>query len=347
VSPDGRLAAVAGARGPRGGEKSVLLFDLRSREVVRRWAGPPNGTYSLAFSVDGTQLVAGFGGAYGIRVWSVADGREIFKDGNYADAVYGLSFARDGRLATTSLDGFLRLYDTTGGLLRKVTAGPGHPLRCAFSPDGVKLAVGFTDAAKVEVRDGHTLALISSPVAYEIDGASTLALLLNPGNNIPFSQTRALVTVAWSRDGTQLLAAGDARDRSHQSSVLVWPTADLGPRGIGPRGFIDVGLGNTIGRIIPLADKSIVATSLSGDIVLSGPDGVRRASVTPPIADFSTSGGVSALMYSEPLMVSGDGKRVAWSQWLSDGRWDIADAGGFGLTSADQKPEGLTEPLKG
>jgi hypothetical protein len=347
VSPDGRLAAVAGGLGPRGGEKSVLLFDLQSREVVRRWAGPPNGTYSLAFSVDGTQLVAGFGGAYGIRVWSVADGREIFKDGNYADVVYGVSFARDGRLATTSFDGFLRLYDTTGGLLRKVTAGPGHPFRCAFSPDGAKLAVGFEYAAAVEVRDGHTLALTSSPVAYEIDGASTLALLLNPANNIPFSQTRGLATVAWSRDGTQLLAAGDARDRSHQSSVLVWPTADLGSRQIGPRGFIDVGLGDTIGRIIPLTDKSIVATSLSGDIVLSGPDGARRASVTPAVADFRVSGVISALEYSEPLMVSGDGKRVAWSQWLSDGRWDIADAGGFGLTSADQKPKGLTEPLTG
>ena len=347
VSPDGRLAAVAGGLGPRGGEKSVLLFDLQSREVVRRWAGPPNGTYSLAFSVDGTQLVAGFGGAYGIRVWSVADGREIFKDGNYADVVYGVSFARDGRLATTSFDGFLRLYDTTGGLLRKVTAGPGHPFRCAFSPDGAKLAVGFEYAAAVEVRDGHTLALTSSPVAYEIDGASTLALLLNPANNIPSSQTRGLATVAWSRDGTQLLAAGDARDRSHQSSVLVWPTADLGSRQIGPRGFIDVGLGDTIGRIIPLTDKSIVATSLSGDIVLSGPDGARRASVTPAVADFRVSGVISALEYSEPLMVSGDGKRVAWSQWLSDGRWDIADAGGFGLTSADQKPKGLTEPLTG
>src|SRR5271154_979350 len=44
VSPDGRLAAVAGRLGPRSGEKSVLLFNLQSREVVRRWAGPPNGT---------------------------------------------------------------------------------------------------------------------------------------------------------------------------------------------------------------------------------------------------------------------------------------------------------------
>jgi WD40 repeat protein len=327
VSPDGRLAAVAGALGPRGSEKSVLLFDLRSREVVRRWEGSPNGTYSLAFSADGTQLVAGFGGAYGIRVWSVADGREIFKDGNYADVVYGVSFARDGRLATTSFDGFLRLYDTTGGLLRKVTVGPKHPMRCAFSPDGVKLAFGFADAAAVVVLDGHTLAPIASRYALEVQGPNTLEQLLRPNNNVPFSQTTALPTVAWSRDGSRLFAGGDAESGTG-SAVLVWSDA-----GRGPRQSIDSGSDNNgISGIVPLADGAIMTISLSGDIVLTGPEGTRRSTVSTMRAD---------LRSDHALQVSDDGRRVAWMQRLANGRWDIADAGGFNLATAAQPPKGL------
>jgi WD40 repeat protein len=326
VSPDGRLAAVAGALGPRGGEKSVLLFDLRSREVVRRWAGPPNGTYSLAFSVDGTQLVAGFGGAYGIRVWSVADGRQIFKDGNYADRVYGVSFARDGRLATTSFDGFLRLYDTTGGLLRKVTVGPGRPLRCAFSPDGGELAVGFSDPAAVVVMDGHTLALIAKRMALEVPDANTLALLLNPGNTVPGSRTTLLRNVAWSRDGTRLFAAGDFWTETG-TAVLVWSAA-----GRGPRQMIDAGFAEDATGIVPLADGAIVTISQSGDIVLTGPEGTRRSPVSTMRADLPKRG---------TLQVSGDGKRVAWMQQLANGRWDIADAGGFNFATAAQPPKGL------
>jgi WD40 repeat protein len=138
VSPDGRLAAIGGWLG-RGvaGDASVLLFDLRSHEIVRRWSGLPDATESLAFSADGVRLAAGLGSANGIRVWSVADGKVVFADGGYADSVYGLSFAPDGRLAVTSYDGFLRLYDATGRLLRRVPAEAGKlPSRAAFSPDG-------------------------------------------------------------------------------------------------------------------------------------------------------------------------------------------------------------------
>lgn len=354
VSPDGRLAAVAGALGRPGAEKLVLLFDLRTREVVRTWAGSPNGTYSLAFSADGTKLAAGFGGAHGIAVWSVADGREVLRDRNYADAVYGLSFAKDDRLATSSLDHFIRLYDATGRLLRKVNvATGGQPIRAAFSPDGRKLAVGFV-SGRVHVFDGHTLDLIDQVGPFGMPGDRAgimrmLTLLLNPANTIPFSHTTELGEVAWSSDGRRLFAGGDAWIRANANALpsmaaLIWLTDSLGlrpitlssPRQIGPRGFINTGFEDTIGRIIPLANNSIVATSLSGDIALIGPDGRRRAAVRPVAADFRAQN-VGTL----DLAVSGDGKRVAWSQRRSNGRWEIADTSGFGLTTAAKEPAGL------
>ena len=61
---------------------------------------------------------------------------------------YGVTFSADGRLATTSYDGKVRLYDRDFKLVvppKQLTAGR-RPFRIAFSPDGSSLAVGYDDA---------------------------------------------------------------------------------------------------------------------------------------------------------------------------------------------------------
>jgi WD40 repeat protein len=324
VSPDGRLAAVGGALGPRGDYKSVLLFDLHSHEIVRRWSGLPDVTVSLAFSADGARLAAGLASA-GILVWSVADGKDAFADGLYLGPVRGLSFAPDGNLVAASRllmgrrDGILRLYDTTGKLLREVATEAGQqPSRSAFSPDGTKLAIVFDDdeAPAVELRDGHTLALIARP-------------------EVVRSQDLNLARVAWSRDGTRLYAAGDAWRGT--GTVLVWSAGGHGPRQI----IAQPGFSNAAGDIIPLADGAIVTTSLSGDIALTGSEGTRRATVTPIRAELRTAIDLSDA--TRQLLVAPDGKRVAWTQGGANGRWDVADATGFDLAAAAQPPAGLAD----
>ena len=42
-------------------------------------------------------------------------------DQTYGGHSYGASFSRAGRLVTTSFDGFVRLYDLSGGTLRLLT----------------------------------------------------------------------------------------------------------------------------------------------------------------------------------------------------------------------------------
>jgi hypothetical protein len=89
---------------------------------------------------------------------------EVFSDTDYDDDIYGLTFALDGRLATASIDGKVRLYDRELKLVvPRGKATGGVPFRITFSPDGTTLAVGYENAATVDLFDGHSLAPLPRP----------------------------------------------------------------------------------------------------------------------------------------------------------------------------------------
>src|SRR5262249_52112810 len=153
--------------------------------------------------LDGRRLAAGLGGANGIRVWDTATWQLTAEDKDYGDNALGLAYSRDGRLAATSYDGHIRLYGADGRLRSKVKAPGGQrPLGIAFSPDDARLAVGYTDAARVDVLDPQTLAYQISPDTKGIDNGS-------------------LSSIAWLGDGTRLVAAGRYQaDGRHP--ILIW-----------------------------------------------------------------------------------------------------------------------------
>ena len=54
----------------------------------------------------------GFGDCGGLRIFDRDEQwAEVFGDTDYGGSIYGVAFAADGRLATTSYDGMIRLYD--------------------------------------------------------------------------------------------------------------------------------------------------------------------------------------------------------------------------------------------
>jgi WD domain, G-beta repeat len=110
LSPDGRFLAAGGwdAGYDRTGKDSLTMIDL-SNGAIRRFGAFENVIRDIAFSADGSRVAVGLWSS-GVRVLDSATGAELLADRDYGDAVYGLTFAPDGALITSSYDGQLRRY---------------------------------------------------------------------------------------------------------------------------------------------------------------------------------------------------------------------------------------------
>src|SRR6185369_12336272 len=115
------------------------------------------------------------------------------EDKEFSSDSYSAHFSRDGRLVTTSLDGFIRLYDMASGSLRlaaKVKApGGSQPFAARFSPDASRVAVGYNDTTNVSILSGRDLSHLYSPATSDVKDGD-------------------LSKVSWSADGRYLFAGG-------------------------------------------------------------------------------------------------------------------------------------------
>jgi len=217
MSPDGAIVAAAGATqfsqdeatvGPDG--CSIYLFERATGRLLRRLPGLPSYIMHLAYSPDGRWLAAAMS-EKGVRVFSAAGGQLLVADDDYDNPSYSVEFSGDGRLLTTSADGQLRLYRFDGKNLRLLAkrAAPGgkQPFAARFSPDGQRIAVGFVDTPAVNVLDSRSLNPLFVPNTAGV-GAG-------------------LSSVAWSRDGAVLFAAGQAEEDG-QIFIRRWTEGGLG-----------------------------------------------------------------------------------------------------------------------
>jgi WD40 repeat protein len=265
VHPDGALVAAGGRTGwtTSAPENSIYVFETQTGTMAARIAGLPASTASLAFSPDGRYLAAGLGGLRGLRVYDrKQQWREVARDPDYGDSINGVTFAADGRLATTSYDGKLRLYDPTFRLAappEQVTGGK-LPFKIAFSPDGAVLAVGYADAPAVDLLDGRSLAPRPRPY---LDGLSR----------------GSLSRVSWSRDGGTLYAGGGYWEESTHP-VLAWADAGRGARRALPTAS------DPVAGLVALPDGPLFVATQDPYLALLEPDGRPRWAHASPTADF-------------------------------------------------------------
>jgi WD40 repeat protein len=268
ISPDGSTIAAAGWTSVDGLHESIYLFERESGRLVRRLGGLPNGVAHLAYSPDGRYLAATLGGSNGVRVYQTSTYSPAGEDTDYGDNSYGADFDQSNRLATTSDDGFIRLYappgEGLGGRLRLIarqSAAQGkQPFAVSFSPDGTRLAVGFNDSTKLAVLSSRDLSASYAPDASGVGS----------GN---------LSKVVWSADGRTLYAGGQA----HANGYFIRAWADGGR---GSYRDILVEAANTITHILPLRGGGVIYGA--GDPAFGALDaaGRRTLFVTGATADY-------------------------------------------------------------
>jgi WD40 repeat protein len=165
-SSDGRTIALGSARGMivfwpypipwehswrRGDPIDPVAYDrhVRRSRVAEVRAGSGDAVRRIAFSPDGTTLAASVGDV--VVLWNyqhpdekppAVSNRRVLR--GHDRAVRSLAFASEGRtIATASLDGTLRIWDTRAAFeLSCLDAGAGPLQSLAIAPDGMTVAVG-------------------------------------------------------------------------------------------------------------------------------------------------------------------------------------------------------------
>jgi WD40 repeat protein len=144
-SPDGKLLAVPGSR-------EVLLHSIDGSGPPRRLVGLSDRILSLAFSKDGSMLVAAGGtpARFGeIQIWDVASGKLRRSMTLTGDTVFGVSISPDAsRIAVGCTDNTVRIFDAASGKeLFKIGNHENWVLATLFGIDGKRIVSVSRDRA--------------------------------------------------------------------------------------------------------------------------------------------------------------------------------------------------------
>lgn len=216
ISPNGKTVAIGGwdigYKEPGVGKNNVYIFDTRTGKLLKRIGSLNDVIHHLSFSEHGTLLVAGLHDGQGIRIWDTTTWSLIPNDGNPIGNVYGAIFDSRDHLYSVAYGnsaGYIRKFVRKGHKFKQVeetrTKSGQLPYAIAVSPTASSLAVGFADAANIELYEAEHLALTQTiPLRGEEDEA------------------RVSTGVTWSADGQQLFAVLSPRDDFGPKILRSW-----------------------------------------------------------------------------------------------------------------------------
>jgi WD40 repeat protein len=233
-SPDGKTLAVSGYR-------EILLHDVERGAITARLVGISERLNSIAFSGDGTSLIAAGGtpARFGeVQIWDIASARLKRSITVTNDTVFGLSLAPDGKeFAVGAADNSVRLIETASGReLQKIGNHENWVLGTAFGIDGKRVvSVGRDRAAKLsDASSGaflENINLLHGELAAVARNPKKDIVVIGGEERIPYiylmdrpkvmktaddstlvrklpRQTGVISAVAWSPDGSKIGVGG-------------------------------------------------------------------------------------------------------------------------------------------
>ena len=237
-SPDGKTLAISAYR-------EIVLRAPDGTGEPRRLPGASERILSLAFSKDGSTLVAGGGtpALFGeIQVWDVASGHQSRSVKLSNDTLFGASLSPDGsRIAAGAADNTVRIVDAASGKeLHKVGNHENWVLGTVFGVNGNRIvSVGRDRAAKLtDVATGAFLEnvnLLRGELAAVARHPTKDMVVIGGEERVPYiylmdrpmnmkiaddstlvrkieRQGGAILSVAWSPDGQRIAVAGAAAE---------------------------------------------------------------------------------------------------------------------------------------
>ncbi len=231
-APDGKLLAIGTTAG-------IDFYETSSWTKVG-FASTNTWVRSLAFSPDGTMIVAGLFDQT-VQLWRVSDFKLLKTFTGHTNWVWGVAFSPDGQsVASASNDGTLRIWPVNGDTASMVISqGAGSIRAVAFSPDGQFVAAGLdngdvnlwrtSDGSLVRTMTGHTdwvrcIAFSPDGKLLATGGFDTTIRLWNVSDGSLVRTLKghvaSVLSVAFSPDGT-LLASG-----SEDRTIHLWRVSD-------------------------------------------------------------------------------------------------------------------------
>ncbi|NMG09267.1 serine/threonine-protein kinase [Brasilonema sp. UFV-L1] len=217
-------------------DKTIKLWNFKSRKEIRTLNGHKDIIYSLAISSDGQTLVSGSKDNT-VKVWNLKTGQEIRTLKGHSSLINSVAISSDGlKIASGSYDSTIKIWNlNTGQEIRTLKGHTSEVLSVAISPDSQKLASASADRTikvwnlntgkvilNLEGHEGDVNALAISPDGQLLVSASDDKTVkvwnLNTGKEIrTFEGYVADVSaVAFSPDGEKIATGSD------DGTVKIW-----------------------------------------------------------------------------------------------------------------------------